>query len=269
MMTTKRIATLAWLTALAVSSGACQTSSLSSAPSTLVDLSHPFDADTIYWPTEDGFKLHAEAAGRTEAGYYYAANSFATAEHGGTHLDAPRHFAEGRWTVEQIPIDHLVGPAIKVDVRAHCDADRNYQVQVSDFQAWEAKHGRIEAGSIVLLDTGFARHWPDRARYLGTDAHGPEAVAQLQFPGLHPDAARWLSAERRIHAVGLDTPSIDRGQSSLFESHRILSAANIPAFENLTRLHELPPRGFVVYALPMKIGGGTGAPLRAVAVLSP
>jgi kynurenine formamidase len=269
MMTTRRIVTLAWLTALAVMSGACQTSSHSMAPATLVDLSHPFDADTIYWPTEDGFKLLVAAAGHTDAGYYYSANRFTSAEHGGTHLDAPIHFAEGRWTVEQIPIDHLVGPAVKVDVRAHCDADRNYEVQVSDFLEWEAKHGRIEPGAIVLLDTGFARHWPDRARYLGTDALGPEAVAQLQFPGLHPDAAKWLASERRIHAIGLDTPSIDRGQSTHFESHRILFAANIPAFENLKSLGELPPRGFVVYALPMKIGGGTGAPLRAVAVLSP
>jgi len=270
-MTTKiaqRVATAAWLIVLAGCITACQGTPFRGTTSTLVDLTHPFDTETIYWPTEDGFKLYVEAAGLTDAGYYYSANRFAGAEHGGTHLDAPIHFAEGHWTVDQIPLEQLIGPAIKVDVRAQCDADRNYQIQVADFEAWESEHGRIEPGSIVLLHTGFARHWPNRALYLGTETVGSEAVAELSFPGLHPDAALWLAGERGIHAVGLDTASIDRGQSTLFESHRILFAANVPVFENLTQLVKLPPRGFDVFALPMKIGGGTGAPLRAIAVLS-
>ncbi len=262
------ISTAATLIALAVLVTGCQSTPVGSATPTIVDLSHPFDTDTIYWPTEDGFELDVEAAGMTDAGYYYSANRFAGAEHGGTHVDAPIHFAEGRWTVDQIPLERLIGPAIKIDVRDQCDADRNYQVRISDFKAWEIEHGRIEPGSIVLLDTGFARHWPNRALYLGTEALGAEAVAELSFPGLHPDAAVWLVAERNIHAVGLDTASIDRGQSTLFESHRILFGANVPAFENLAQLELLPPRGFDVFALPMKIGGGSGAPLRAIAVLT-
>ncbi len=255
--------------ALAISTIACQSAPLISTTARLVDLSHPFDSDTIYWPTEDGFELHVGTAGITEAGYYYSANRFASAEHGGTHLDAPIHFAEGKWSVDQIPLEKLFGPGIRIDVRAKCEADRDYQVQVSDFVAWEARHGRIEPGSIVLLDTGFARHWPNRADYLGTEARGPEAVAKLSFPGLHPDAASWLVSERDIHAIGLDTASIDRGRSTLFESHRVLFAANVPAFENLMGLAELPPSGFTVMALPMKIGSGTGAPLRAVALVPP
>jgi kynurenine formamidase len=262
----RRVRIIVSLTALAVWIPACQSTTLLNATK-IVDLSHAFDANTIYWPTEDGFELQVEAAGITEAGYYYSANSFSTAEHGGTHLDAPVHFARGRWTVDQIPLERLVGPAIKVDVRAQCDANRNYEVQVSDLEAWEAEHGRIEPGSIVLLDTGFARHWPNRALYLGTEVHGPKAVARLSFPGLHPDAARWLTTEREIHAIGLDTASIDRGKSTSFESHRILFAANVPAFENLSDLDGLPAREFTVIALPMKIGGGTGAPLRVIAVL--
>jgi kynurenine formamidase len=269
-MTTKiehGISTSALLIALAVFITACQISPDPGPTPTIVDLSHPFDTDTIYWPTEDGFKLDVAAAGMTDAGYYYSANRFTGAEHGGTHLDAPIHFAEGRWTVDQIPLERLIGPAIKVDVSDQCDADRNYEVSVSDFKAWEVEHGIIEPGSIVLVYTGFARHWPNRALYLGTDVLGAEAVAELSFPGLHPDAAQWLIAERGIHAIGLDTASIDRGQSTLFESHRILFDANVPAFENLTQLAQLPPRGFDVFALPMKIGGGSGAPLRAIAVL--
>ena len=263
----QRASHAAWLLALCVATPACVSAGVFDADSAIVDLSHAFDSGTIYWPTEAGFELHVEAAGTTEAGYYYAANRFASAEHGGTHLDAPVHFAEGRWTTEQIPLERLVGAAVKVDVRAPCAANRDYEVQVGDFEAWEAEHGRIPTGAIVLIDTGFARHWPDRAQYLGTAARGAGAVAKLSFPGLQPDAARWLVREREIHAVGLDTASIDRGRSTLFESHRILSAANVPAFENLARLDELPARGFAVVALPMKIAGGTGGPLRAIALL--
>ena len=105
------------------------------------------------------------------------------------------------------------------------------------------------------------------ARYLGTAERGAEAVAKLHFPGLDPDAARWLVANRRIDAIGIDTASIDFGQSTLFESHRALYAANIPAFENLTTLERLPATGASIIALPMKIGGGSGAPLRAIAIL--
>ena len=113
----------------------------------------------------------------------------------------------------------------------------------------------------------WSKRWPDAARYLGTSVRGEDAVAQLHFPGLHPDAARWLVAERRIKAIGIDTASIDYGQSTAFESHRVLYERDIPAFENLTALDRLPERGAVVVALPMKIRGGSGAPLRAIAII--
>ena len=119
----------------------------------------------------------------------------------------------------------------------------------------------------MLLRTGYEEFWPDRVRYMGTDERGPDAVAKLHFPGLHPDAARWLVANRSINAIGLDTPSIDFGQSTLFESHQVLFAADIPAFENLASLGKLPPTGFVIIALPMKIAGGSGGPLRIAAIV--
>jgi kynurenine formamidase len=130
---------------------------------------------------------------------------------------------------------------------------------------WETLHGRIPNGAMVLFHTGFARQWPDAKKYLGTDERGASAVARLHFPGLHPDAARWLVAERTIKAVGLDTASIDYGQSVLFESHRILFEKNIPAFENVAALDKLPATGAYVMALPMKIKDGSGGPLRIVA----
>jgi kynurenine formamidase len=232
-----------------------------------IDLTHDFSEQTLYWPTAQGFKLEMEFRGLTPGKYFYAANRYRASEHGGTHLDAPIHFAEGHKTVDQLSIDQLSGPAIVVDVSAKVAQNADYQIQIADLETWETQHGRIPAQSIVLLHTGFGRHWPDAVKYLGTSEKGPDAVAKLHFPGLHPDAARWLVTERTIKAVGLDTASIDFGQSTLFESHRILFEKDVPAFENVASLDALPPTGAQIIALPMKIKGGSGAPLRIVAHL--
>lgn len=232
-----------------------------------IDLSHTYGDDTIYWPTAEPFAFQTVFEGPTEGGYYYSAYAFCTAEHGGTHLDAPIHFAEGRQTVDAIPLEQLIGPAVVVDVSEAALADPDYQVSVADFEAWEATHGQLEEGAIVLLRTGYGAYWPDAERYMGTSARGDSAVALLHFPGLAPAAARWLVEHRAIHAIGLDTPSIDYGQSTLYESHQVLFEQNIPAFENVANLDQLPARGAFVVALPMKIQGGSGAPLRIVALI--
>jgi kynurenine formamidase len=234
---------------------------------TLVDLTHAFDATTIYWPTAEGFQLRKDADGVTPAGYYYAANSLFTSEHGGTHLDAPVHFAEGRLSTDRVPLEKLIAPAVVIDVTAQAAQNADYQVSLQDVEGFEQQHGAIPDGVIVLIRTGFASRWPDAAKYLGTAERGAEAVAKLHFPGLHPDAARWLVANRRIAAIGIDTASIDYGQSSLYESHRTLFERDVPAFENLAALDRLPATGAHVIALPMKIGGGSGGPLRAVAIV--
>lgn len=230
-----------------------------------VDLTHDFSFDTLYWPTADGFVLEAEFKGMTPQGYFYAANRYRASEHGGTHIDSPIHFARDRKTVDQIPLEQLTGAAVVVDVSAKAMTDPDYQITAADLTDWESKHGQIPRGSILLLHTGYARHWPDARRYLGTAEKGPEAVAKLHFPGLHPEGARWLVTERSIKAIGLDTASIDYGQSKLFESHRILFEKNIPAFENVAALDQLPATGAYVIALPMKIKGGSGGPLRIIA----
>ena len=186
----------------------------------IIDLSHPFNSQTIYWPTEaQGFALEKEQDGITDKGYYYASNKFSAPEHGGTHIDAPRHFAASGNTLDQVPLDQLMGSAIVVDVSKQCESNRDYLISVADFEAWEKQHGQIPAGTIVLMRTGFAKFWPDRTEYMGTDERGAAAVAKLHFPGLSPDAARWLTTNRSIKAIGLDTPSIDYGQSTMFESH--------------------------------------------------
>jgi kynurenine formamidase len=263
--TAARSAALAMLGLLAAG---CATAPPDLAKGRLVELTHAFGADTIFWPTdEQGFVLEPVFHGTTEGGWHYEANRFRTAEHGGTHLDAPAHFAAGGETTDSVPLARLVARAVKIDVAEACTRDRDHAVTRADLEAHEREHGRIPDGAIVLLHTGWAARWPDRSAYLGTAARGPAATAELHFPGLAGDAARWLAEERRIAAVGIDTASIDPGPSLAFEAHRELAARNVPAFENLASLAALPPRNFWVIALPMRIAGGSGGPLRAVALV--
>ena len=229
-----------------------------------IDLTHPFSSSTIYWPTDTlGFQLDELFYGTTPTGFFYSSYRYSAAEHGGTHLDAPIHFSEGRQTVDEIPLTNLIGPAVVVDVSDRATAD--YLVSVEDLLSWESVHGEIPDGSIVLVRTGWGDSYDDRAAYLGTDLTGPEAVPELHFPGLAPEAAQWLVDNRSITAFGLDTPSVDYGQSTDFRSHGILYAEDISGFENVANLDRLPPTGSYVVALPMKIEGGSGGPLRIVA----
>ena len=228
-----------------------------------IDLSYAYSAEAIYWPTADGFQIDEVAYGETEAGYFYSAYNISTAEHGGTHIDAPIHFFRGGTTVEKIPLDRLIAPAVVVDVSDHATPD--YLISVNDLKAWESRHMRIPNGSIVIFNTGWGDRWPNRLSYLGTDLEGPDAVSELHFPGIDPDAARWLVNHRTISAVGIDTPSIDYGQSNSFGSHLIFYSSNIPGFENVANLNSIPEFGSFIVALPMKIAGGSGGPLRIVA----
>jgi len=230
----------------------------------LVDLTHPFDAHTIYWPTARSFTLEPVAGGVTPGGYWYAANNFCAAEHGGTHLDAPIHFAEGHWAADEVPLDRLMGPAVLVDLVDKAGRDRDALLTRGDLEAVEARDGRIPDGAVVLVRTGWERFWEDRTRYLGSAASD---ATDLHFPGVSPEAAAWLTTARRIRSIGIDTASIDHGPSRDFRAHRALTNANVPIFENLAGLGALPRRGAIFIGLPMKIRGGSGGPLRAVALV--
>ncbi len=178
-------------------------------------------------------------------------------------FDVPIHFAEGGQTSEQVPVDRLIGPAVVVEVTAHVHPD--YQVQIADLEAWEQTHGLMPEGAHVLLRTGWGSRWPDKATFLGTEMTGPEAIQHLHFPGTSSEVARWLVTQRNIDAVGIDTPSIDYGQSTQFETHVILYEAGLIGYENIANLEQLPESGSFVVALPKKIAGGSGGPLRIVA----
>lgn len=229
-----------------------------------IDLSYDFSEETAYWTTADSFKKEVVFEGKNPKGYYYSAYKFSAPEHGGTHFDSPVHFAEGMQTVDQVPIDRLVGTAVKINVTEKVLQNRDYTVTVDDLTAWEARHGRIPDGSFVFIETGQGRFWGDRGRYMGVDgAQGPDEVKH--FAGLGADAARWLVANRGIKAAAIDTASIDPGSSTLFETHVALMTNNVPAFENVANIDKLPAKGATVIALPMKIRGGSGGPLRIVA----
>jgi kynurenine formamidase len=178
------------------------------------------------------------------------------------------HFAQGGRSIEKIEVEQLVGEGIIIDVREIAGKNRDYLVNVEDFLAWEKQNGPIPEKAIILLNTGFARYYPDKLKYTGTLLTGKEGVENLHFPGLHPDAAKFLAEQRKINGIGLDTPSIDYGQSKDFMAHRILCANGITAYENITNLDKLPAKGSWIMAFPMKIKGGSGAPLRIIAFLS-
>lgn len=236
------------------------------ATSRLVDLSHAYDAETIFWPTSPTrFTLEVLAQGQTPGGFYYSANAFSTPEHGGTHLDAPIHFFEGRQTTDQIPLDRLIGAAVVIDISDQAAADSDYRLTAEDVLAFEAAHGRIPAGALVLLRTGWSARWPDRLAYLGDDTPGD--ASRLHFPSYGEAAARLLVEERQVAVLGADVASIDYGQSTDFIVHRIAAERNVPGLENLTNLDQLPPVGAMVIALPIKIAGGSGGPVRVVGVV--
>ncbi|GAB5410472.1 MAG: cyclase family protein [Balneolaceae bacterium] len=232
---------------------------------TWVDLTHSYSEETLYWPTSDTWEMDTVFVGETDGGYYYEAFKFSTAEHGGTHLDAPIHFSEGKQTVDELTINQLSGYAVVIDVSEQVKASADYQIIPKDIQSWEIEHGSIPEGSILLFHTGLGALWPDAEQYLGTTLRGTEGVANLSFPGIHPDAAQWLVDNRSIKAVGLDTPSLDYGKSTEYMTHRILFEKNIPGFENVANLDLLPEKGAYIIALPMKIKDGSGAPLRIIA----
>ena len=231
-----------------------------------IDLSWEYSAETVYWPTSGAFEYESLSSGMTSNGFWYEADRFSTAAHGGTHIDAPAHFGQGRRSVDEVPLDQLIGPAVVVDVSSRALADRDYQVTVQDLTTWEVVFGRIPRDAIVLLRTGFGQFWPDAVKYLGTARKGAEGVAELHFPGLHPTAAQWL-VNRGVAAVGIDTASIDYGQSRFFDSHRVLAEHQIPVLENVARLERLPQSGAWIVALPMKIKGGSGGPVRIAALV--
>lgn len=227
----------------------------------IVDLAWPLNAKSAYWPGDNykPFELHTIATLEKDG---VLSKAFSSPEHLGTHLDAPNHFEPGQPSVDEIPPDELFGPGIVIDVSGAASADNDYLVSLDDVHRWEAKHGRIPAGAIVLAYTGWSKFWENETRYQNRDVMG-----RLHFPGFSPEAVEFLIDRRQVRGIGLDTMSVDRGLSRDFPVHHVLGKSERYGLENLAHLDKLPPKGFYLFVAPMKIETGSGAPARVFAVL--
>lgn len=232
----------------------------------VVDLTHPFNGKTLYWPTATtGFTLDQLSYGPTPGGWFYSSYAYGAPEHGGTHLDAPIHFAKDGLTNDRIPVEQFIGPAVVLDVTDRTAKDADYRLTRADVLAWERKNGPVPRGAIVVLRTGWSMRWPDAKRYLGDDTPGD--ASKLHFPSYGEDAVRYLVGERKVAALGADVASIDYGASKDFIVHQVAAKAAVLGLENLANTGVLPPKGATIIALPMKIEGGSGGPLRAIALV--
>ncbi|MFO0730353.1 MAG: cyclase family protein [Nitrospiraceae bacterium] len=167
--------------------------------------------------------------------------------------------------MDDIPLDRSMGPAVVLDVRRSVEADWDYRLSIQDIQQWESNHGSVPPGSLVLLFTGWGTGWSDRARYFGSSA--PDKPGTLHFPGYSREAVEYLIAKRSIRGIGIDTASVDYGPSQDFPVHQVLNGAGLYALENVAHLDRVPTTGASVIALPLKIKGGSGGPVRIIAVL--
>jgi kynurenine formamidase len=230
---------------------------------TLVDLTHVLDERVPYWPGAKYFPFESWPLARFEEVGAFS-RAYRVPEHYGTHVDAPVHFAEGQATMEAVPVDRFVGPAVVFDISARAAADPDAALTVADVEAWEAAHGRIPAGAIALLRTGWEGKWGDVEAYRNWGHDGT-----LRFPSYGIEAARLLLVDRGVKGLGVDALSVDVGAATEFPVHRLGNGMGRWFAENLAHLDRLPPRGAVALLAPIPLRGGSGAQVRAVAFLPP
>jgi len=229
----------------------------------IVDLTWPLNAQSAYWPGENyrPFELHTIATLEKDG---VLSKAFASPEHLGTHLDAPSHFEAHAASVDQINPRELFAPGVVIDVQAAVAGNPDYLVSLEDIRRFEAQHGPIPVGAVVLAHTGWGKFWNQPARYQGQDV-----MSRLHFPGFSPEAVDWLIEQRHVRGVGIDTLSVDHGPSRDFPVHHLLGRAGRYGLENLAHLEKLPARGFVLVVAPIKIETGSGGPTRVLAIVPP
>jgi len=226
----------------------------------VIDLSYAINDQMVSWPGDaKAFEAKTNATVEKEG---YFTRSFWMLEHYGTHMDAPAHFPPGKTTLNEIAVEKFFGPAVVIDARKEAELDPDYQLNVKKIAAWEEKHGKIPAGAIVILRTGWAARWPDVVRYRNQDANG-----KMHFPGFSVEAAKVL-LDRKVNGLGCDTLSIDPGNSGDFPVHHLVLGAGVYQLENLADLSSLPEAGGYVIAAPIKLEGGSGGAARVFALVA-
>ena len=227
---------------------------------TVVDLTHTLRPGIPYWPGDPAVELTPVASLGSEG---YLLNRIALGEHTGTHLGVAAHFTSGGRTVDALPPSALVHTAIRIDLRAESEADPDFVLSRERIRRWEADHGPIPAGSVVLMHTGRSARWDDPAAYLGLDPVDP---GRLHAPGFGLDAARYLAEERGVVGLGIDTHGIDPGLDTEFSVNAYWLRGDRFHLENLTGLDRLPVTGITLIIGALKIAGGSGAPARVLAL---
>uniref|UniRef100_A0AAR5Q0V7 Cyclase n=1 Tax=Dendroctonus ponderosae TaxID=77166 RepID=A0AAR5Q0V7_DENPD len=224
-----------------------------------VDLSWDFGSNTVYISGMRKFAFEKEIESSSDRGYWYSVKEFCAAEHGGTHFDAPYHFYQEGIKVSEIPAQKLFAKGALINLTAEAEEQgRNARLTVKHLEAWEARNGNFEIGSVLLVQFGRSKYWQNRTKYLDLEGE------TLNFPD---EAARWIVNSQKFYGVGLDTPSIDPGNTTTYFAHRHLAANNLYNLENVKILDSLPDKGFDLVIAPMKIQDGTGAPVRIFATL--
>jgi kynurenine formamidase len=220
----------------------------------LVDLTQPLGPETVLWPGSRPFAAVAEADYDSDGAY---SRYLSLPEHTGTHLDAPAHFARDGATVDALPLDLLVRPLVRLDVRALVGDDPSFTLSARDVVEIESTEGGIPSGCAVVVWTGWSR-------LLGLPRYAGDGV--LAFPGVGPDAARLL-VERRVAGIGIDTLGIDPGHAADAPAHRVTMPAGLWHLEGLVGLERVPARGAWLVAAALPVVAGSGAPARAFAIL--
>jgi kynurenine formamidase len=227
----------------------------------IVDLTWPLNEKGAYWPGDNykPFELHTIATLEKNG---VLSKSFCMPEHQGTHIDAPNHFEADRPSVDRIAIGDLFAEGVLIDVSDQAAANADYALTLADVEAWEKKNGQIPERAVILLKTGWGRHFQNPVRYRNQDVMG-----RMHFPGFSAEAVRFLIERRNIRGIGLDTLSLDPGQSRDFAVHHLVGRAGRYGLENLAGLDELPATKFYLVVAPIKIETGSGGPTRVLAIL--
>lgn len=227
----------------------------------VVDLTHNLNDHSPSWEGTAETPFHAKDIQTYEHDGYYA-RVITTPEHYGTHLDAPAHFAQGMWTVEQIPTERLVRPLVVLNVRGKANNRPDYEISVADIAEWESQHGQVPADAVVMAYTGWEDRWSVPTAYRNAATDGV-----LHFPGYSLEAAQFLVMTRNVVGLGIDTLSIDPGVRKEFPVHQFTAKESVYQLENVANLGLVPPSGAMLVVAPMKLQNGSGSPVRLLALV--
>ncbi len=225
------------------------------------DLSYPLDRYNLVWPEygDGGFEADTLKTIARDGAFVM---KYHFADHLGTHLDAPNYLFAGAPAVHQIDLSAFFANAVVIDISNHCSKNPNYLLQKRDIEIWEEIYRPIPDHSIVFVHTGWGSYWGNARKYFGWDRK-----KNMHFPGVSPEAADFLINQRNVVGIGIDVAMIEGGQSTEPVVHRMLLQRGKLLLENVANLDRVPARNARVIMAPLKVAGGSGSPVRILAVL--